>query len=70
MSLLTADQLAEELSIKKRTVKAWLADGKIPAAISEGNILRFDLEAVKRALAKRAAKVRKPYKESDMVPTY
>lgn len=54
--LLTADELAQELSISKRTVHAWLSDGRIPAAIHEPQTLRFDLEAVRKALAKRAAK--------------
>jgi excisionase family DNA binding protein len=54
--LLTSDELAEALQVCKRTVKTWLSDGVIPAAIREGQVLRFDLPAVKRALAKRAAK--------------
>jgi predicted site-specific integrase-resolvase len=46
----------------------WLRDGVIPAAIREGKTLRFDLPAVKRALAKRAAKA-SPAK-CDLVATY
>lgn len=58
--LLTADELAEACNVSPRTVKNWLAAGAIPAAIREGQVLRFDLPAVKRALAKRAAKAAKP----------
>jgi excisionase family DNA binding protein len=69
--LLTAEELADALQVSKRTVKYWLADGVIPAAIREGQILRFDLPAVKRALAKRAAKATPAAKASpDMVLTY
>ncbi len=57
--LLTADELAEVLQVSKRTVKTWLADGLIPAAIREGQVLRFDLPKVKQSLAKRAAKASK-----------
>lgn len=68
--LLTTDELAESLSVSPRTVKNWLAAGMIPAAIREGQILRFDLPVVKRALAKRAAKAAKPAGPlPDMVPT-
>jgi excisionase family DNA binding protein len=66
--LLTSDELAEALSVHRNTVMNWLRDGVIPAAIREGKTLRFDLPAVKRALAKRAAKA-SPAK-CDMVATY
>jgi excisionase family DNA binding protein len=58
--LITADELAEVLQVSKRTVKYWLADGVIPAAVHEGQVLRFDLPAVKKALAKRATKKIRP----------
>jgi excisionase family DNA binding protein len=66
--LLTSEELAEALNVSLRTVKSWLAGGVIPAAIREGKTLRFDLPAVKRALAKRAAKAAP--KTSTMVSTY
>ena len=58
--LLTADELAEVLQVSKRTVKTWLSEGGIPAAIHEGKVLRFDLPTVKKALAKRATKKTRP----------
>jgi excisionase family DNA binding protein len=66
--LLTSDELAEALSVHRNTVMNWLRDGVIPAAIREGKTLRFDLLAVKRSLAKRAAKASPAKRE--MVATY
>jgi len=66
--LLTSDEVAEALSVHRNTVMNWLRDGVIPAAIREGKTLRFDLLAVKRSLAKRAAKTT-PAK-CEMVATY
>lgn len=71
--LLTADELAEALSVSKRTVMGWLADGTIPAAIREKQTLRFSLPAVEKALAKRATKRTRelqPKGDPGMVPTY
>lgn len=73
--LLTADELAESLQVSKRTVKTWLGEGVIPAAIHEGQVLRFDLPTVKKALAKRATKKTRPIPRPagagpDMVMTY
>jgi excisionase family DNA binding protein len=53
--LLTADELAELIGVTTRTIKTWLGDNIIPAAVREGNVLRFDEAAVRKALAKRAA---------------
>jgi excisionase family DNA binding protein len=66
--LMTSDELAEALSVHRNTVMNWLRDGVIPAAIREGKTLRFDLLAVKRSLAKRAAKASPAKRE--MVATY
>ena len=60
--LLTTEELAEALNVSLRLVKKWLYDGAIPVAIREGKVIRFDLPAVKKVLAKRAA-VKQP-KES------
>ena len=54
--LLTADELADALRVSRRTVMTWLADGIIPAAIREGQTLRFDEATVRKHLEKRAAK--------------
>jgi predicted site-specific integrase-resolvase len=56
MKLLTARQLAKEIGISYRTVLEWTAAGVIPIAIHECRIFRYDIEEVRAALAKRAAK--------------
>lgn len=66
--LLTSDELAEHLGVHRNTVMNWQRDGVIPAAIREGRTLRFDFSAVKKALAKRAAKCAP--KTQAMVSTY
>lgn len=73
MKLVTDIELAEVLSVSRNTVRNWLADGTITAAIHEPKVLRFDVDAVKRQLAKRATKKAPSLKKSDkstsMVPT-
>lgn len=49
-----AAALGIEGSYPEQTVCRWYREGRIPAAIKEGNILRFDLAAVRSALAARA----------------
>ena len=41
--LLTAEQLAERLGVKPRTVKEWLRAGLIPAARLTPKVIRYDL---------------------------
>jgi excisionase family DNA binding protein len=73
--LLTADELAELVGTSRRTVMSWLGDGIIPAAVREGNVLRFDEATVRKALAKRAAtrtKASRPIADAPpagMIPT-
>jgi len=56
--LLDPKELAAALALKGKypdqTVARWYREGRIPAAIKEGNILRFDLAEVRAALARRA----------------
>ena len=51
--LLTAEQLAARLSVKPRTVKAWLQAGLIPATRLTSKVIRFDLDDVVAALKSR-----------------
>lgn len=59
-TLLTAEQLAIALGNSNKAagdvMLRWMREGRIPAAIREGKFVRFDLAAVKAALAKRATK--------------
>ncbi len=56
--LLSAREIAPLLGLKQeagwQTVLRWHREGKIPAAISEPTFVRFDLQAVRAALAERA----------------
>lgn len=44
--MLKIDELAEELRVHVRTLRRWLKDGMPHYKV--GNVLRFDLEAVKK----------------------
>lgn len=69
---LTIEELAEAVKVSGKTIERWAADGVIPTAVREGKVVRFDLLAVKRSLAKRAAKnavkSAKPLPDDGMVP--
>jgi excisionase family DNA binding protein len=47
----TVAEVAEYFRTTKPTVLRWVREGKIPAAVATGKIYRFDLEAVRAALA-------------------
>jgi excisionase family DNA binding protein len=48
--LLTANQLAERLQIRPRTVQAWARKGRIPTVKLSAKVVRFDWEAVVASL--------------------
>jgi hypothetical protein len=52
--LLTADQLAERLHIRPRTVKTWARQGRIPTMRLSPKVVRFDWVSVLAALRDRA----------------
>jgi predicted site-specific integrase-resolvase len=52
--LLTANQLAEHLQIRPRTVRLWARQGRIPTVRLSPKVVRFDWGAVLAALRDRA----------------
>ena len=52
--ILTPAELATEYRTTKPTVLAWLHKGLIPAAVSQGRVIRFNRSDVARALAASA----------------
>lgn len=48
---LTTEQLAEQLSVGKRTIRQWMTDGRIPY-LKIGRAVRFDPEKVETALSR------------------
>lgn len=57
--LITAEQLAEELSLRPGTIKRWVHEGIIPCLRLSGKVVRFDPDEVERALKQRALQSRK-----------
>lgn len=58
-NLLTAAELAPLLGLpSENVVHRWKREGRIPAAVDEGRIVRFDLAECRAALARRAEKAR------------
>ena len=51
--LLTANGLAEELSLKPETVRAWARQRLIPSIRPSPKVLRFDLQEVMSALREK-----------------
>jgi predicted site-specific integrase-resolvase len=49
--LVAAPVLARKFGVSAPTVRLWATRGVIPVAVRVGRVLRFDLEAVSRALA-------------------
>jgi excisionase family DNA binding protein len=54
-NLLTAEELGERLRLRPSTIKRWAQEKIIPALRLSGKVVRFDPDAVERALRKRAA---------------
>jgi hypothetical protein len=52
--LLIADELAERLHIRPRTVQAWGRMGRIPTVKLSPRVVRFDWPAVLKALREQA----------------
>jgi predicted site-specific integrase-resolvase len=52
--LLTANQLAERLHIRPRTVQAWARLGRIPTVKLSAKVVRFDWQAVLTVLREQA----------------
>ena len=49
--LLTADELADRLKVRPDTVRSWSRQGRIPAIRITHKVVRFDFDAVVKALA-------------------
>jgi excisionase family DNA binding protein len=60
--LLTPAEVASLYDVSSKTVLRWLADGRIPAEINEGQIVRFDAGEVSAALKRNANKKAKQRK--------
>lgn len=51
--LLSVDDLAARLQVAPRTVRRWCGEGKLPAAIEFGGLLRWRRDAVEEWIAER-----------------
>lgn len=54
--VLTAEELAERLRVRPGTVREWARRGVIPRLALSPKVIRFELDAVLAALAKRTGK--------------
>jgi len=52
--ILTADEIANRIRVRRSTIVRWVGQGIIPAIRPSPKILRFDPEAVILALKERA----------------
>ncbi len=48
--ILTVDQLAERMQVRRRTILGWVKNGMIPVIRPTPKVLRFDPDAVIQAL--------------------
>lgn len=68
-ALFSANALAKELGVTVNTILRLYRDEVIDAEIHEGRLIRFDLEKVRAALAKRAKRNRHSVAtRADLVP--
>lgn len=51
--LMTADEVAERLQVRPVTVRQWARRGWIPVVRLSPKVVRYDLEAVVKAMTKR-----------------
>jgi excisionase family DNA binding protein len=49
--LVAAPVLARKFGVSTPTIREWVAMGVIPVAVRVGRVLRFDMEAVMKAVA-------------------
>jgi len=56
--LLTAEELADRLRVKPTTVKTWARDGLIPVCRLTPKVVRFNFEAVVKAMTDRQESTR------------
>jgi hypothetical protein len=49
-ALSTATQIGDALQVSSRTILEWEAQGKIPAALRSGRTVRFNPQAIVKAL--------------------
>jgi len=54
MDLLTAEEIAVKLHLRPSTIKRWMQQRKIPCIRLSGTVVRFDWDAVVKALQQRA----------------
>ena len=54
--MLTAEEMAKRLKVRKNTIYAWVTRREIPFVKLPGNTTRFHLSAIEAWLAKRASK--------------
>jgi predicted site-specific integrase-resolvase len=57
--LLTPSELGEIYKVSSKTISRWYQSGIIPAEVAQGQIIRFDREAVADALKQAAVKAKK-----------
>lgn len=62
-TLLTPEELAGRYAVAKSTVLDWFHQGKIPAEVAIGKVIRFCPERVAKELAENAAKGRRAPRE-------
>lgn len=53
-ALLTPAELAARLKVTQKTIRNWHLQGRIPAAVAVGRVIRFDGEEVAEALRQEA----------------
>ncbi|MFA6242040.1 MAG: helix-turn-helix domain-containing protein [Candidatus Hydrogenedentales bacterium] len=61
--LVTAEEIADRLCLRPSTIKRWAQENIIPALRLSGKVVRFDPEAVERALRARAAQTQPHFQE-------
>lgn len=70
MKLINSRQVADELGVSPPTVRNWTKRGIITAEIKIGAVYRFDLEKVRKELAKATAEAIAKEPEPTRLPHY